>query len=242
MNQLIKELTDQAGDLPQSKPARLTGWQLWLKYLIPIIFSLVLIIPGYTYFVVSQAGQTLFGPDVAADQRFYTLFRLFGLYAFVFIWGQVILGPFMVPLGKMYGKNWFYFHRMQGIFALLLAMIHPSILYVAYIIRTGHFAWLKPVTDYTDLAIWAWLGVAACIIIIATVASALLMKNPWMRTKWHWIHSFIKLRRIRFGVGAQLCIRNGSADISDVDLVSIFCLNFYFSLSVSTLAAGSIGA
>lgn len=185
---LLAQLTDKAGTLPSDKRSSLSGWQQVLRYAIPVIFVIVLAIPAITYFIVNKAGDLLFGPGLPAEVRFYTLFRLFGLYAFTFLWGQLMVGPFMQPLGRLYGKNWFYFHRMQGLFALLLAVLHPIILYTAFIVWTGSLNWFEAVTTYTPHVVWVMLGETALALMIITVVTALLMNKPWMRGRWRWIH------------------------------------------------------
>lgn len=180
-------MSDQFGNLPGGLP-ELYGWQRVLQYSLPFIFLVVLIIPAWTYFVVNDAAASLFGPNVEPAMRFFTLFRLLGLYAFTFLWGQLMIGPFMKPLGKIYGKNWFYFHRMQGLFALLLACLHPLILYVGYITLTGRYGWLDAINAYTPKFTIALLGEIALLLMLLTISSALLMRKPWMKSKWHWIH------------------------------------------------------
>ena len=186
---LKDQLTDRAGNLPESQKVSLQTWQVALKYLIPLLFAVVLIIPGYTYFVVNDAGSLLFGEGITPEIRFYTLFRLFGLYALVFLWGQIMLGPFMQPLNRLYGKNWLYFHRTQGLFALLLAFLHPPILYTAYYVQTGTFNPMLAVEAYAgDQSMYAYLGMVALLLLLLTVFSAMMMRKPWMQKHWRKIH------------------------------------------------------
>jgi DMSO/TMAO reductase YedYZ heme-binding membrane subunit len=191
VSNLFDELTDKAGALPASKhPSPKSAFYVGLRAVLPLIFCFVLVVPGYTYFGIDHAAAELFGPNIEPAVRFYTLFRLFGLYAFTFLWGQVMFGPFMAPLGRMYGKNWYYFHRIQGVFALLLAVIHPLILYTAYYLQTSLFDPMSAAAQYVgpDYLLFVYLGITAETLLIVTVVSALLMRRPWMRKIWRYIH------------------------------------------------------
>lgn len=183
-----QELTDRVGRIP--RPPSSIQERVW-RWLVPLVFIVVLVIPGYTYFVSNEAGRWLFGAGVEPSTRFFVLFRLFGLYALVFLWGQIMLGLFMGPLARLYGHSWVYFQRWQGIFALLLAIMHPLILYVAYYLYTQVFNPVQAVAWYAGaLAGYAYLGMAALILMLVTVGSALLMRWPALQKRWRWVHLF----------------------------------------------------
>jgi DMSO/TMAO reductase YedYZ heme-binding membrane subunit len=183
---LLDQLTDRAGHMPG--PTSLPPALQVVRVVIPIVFTVILAIPAITYFGINGAAEMLFGADVTPEVRFYTLFRLFGLYAFTFVWGQIMVGPFMEPLGRLYGRNWFYFHRAQGIFALLLALLHPLIFYSAYIIWTGSYNWFAAVTSYTPHPLYVILGETALLFMVATVTTALLQRHPRVAPWWHRLH------------------------------------------------------
>jgi DMSO/TMAO reductase YedYZ heme-binding membrane subunit len=180
--------TIRAGTQSLAADQPLPASHQWLRLALPVGFLLVLTIPAFTYFVTNRAGDVLFGADIPTEVRFYTLFRLFGLYAFTFLWGQLMVGPFMKPLSRLYGQNWLPFHRLQGLLALLLAVLHPLILYVAFVVWTGSFNWFEAVLSYTPQVTWVWLGETALLLMALTITTALLMRRPWLRRKWHWIH------------------------------------------------------
>jgi sulfoxide reductase heme-binding subunit YedZ len=190
MRQLISELLDQVGTTADQNPDSQPIWTRVVKYALPIVFLIVLVVPGYTYFVVNRAADLLFGPGVDPAVRFYTLFRLIGLYAFVFLWGNIMLGAFMIPLNKLYRRNWLYFHRWQGIFALLLAFLHPPVLWLGYYLQSGSLSPVGALERYVGepMMLFGLFGVAASILLLITVSSALLMRQPRMRRSWRWIH------------------------------------------------------
>jgi DMSO/TMAO reductase YedYZ heme-binding membrane subunit len=186
MSSITDQLLDRAGVL-ENEPVVSKTWLKAIKYLLPVLFLAALIIPGFTYFVTNRAGSVLFGPGIPPAIRFYTLFRLFGLYAFTFVWGQLMFGPFMTPLGKLYGRNWFYFHRMEGIFALFLATLHPIIFYTAFYLDTGSTDFVHGISHYTSSPA-GYLGPVAWTLLVTTVLTALCMRKPWLQKRWRWIH------------------------------------------------------
>lgn len=161
---------------------------LLLKILIPTIFFIVFLIPGYTYFIVnSDETSLLFSSNLDSTSKAYILFRLFGLYAFTLIWSQTILGPFMNPLRRLYGAVVLKIHRVEGVFAFTFAILHPLLFYTAYLSSPNNRGVLFALEDYLgkNLLIYGMLGQLALFLMACTVISALLAR--YIRV-WRTIH------------------------------------------------------
>lgn len=163
-----------------------------LKFLIPFIFAVVFIIPGYTFFVINKdSTSVLFSSNPSSSEFLYTLFRLFGLYGFTFVWGQIVLGPFMLPLRGLFGSGILKVHRIEGIFALTFSILHPLIFYLAFLNTPKHGAIYTALYDYfggSSLTIYGYLGPIALNLMIVTVVTALLANTNWFINKWRYFH------------------------------------------------------
>lgn len=87
-----------------------------MNYLFVFIYSILLFIPGYT---VLQNGNTGEIP--------YFFLRLTGLYAFVLIFIQIMLGAFMNYWRTVFGPKILNFHIREGILAYGLILAHPAL-------------------------------------------------------------------------------------------------------------------
>jgi methionine sulfoxide reductase heme-binding subunit len=96
--------------------------KLLLRYILIFGYLYLLFIPGYIFFV-SRPGLPLNNA---------TLYPLLGLYAFTLVALQVIIGANMRRLRPIFGPKLLQFHRYQGIFALLFALIHPFMVMSAF--------------------------------------------------------------------------------------------------------------
>lgn len=160
-----------------------------LKVIIGAIFLIVFLIPGYTFFFVNQEPLQVLNSNASLSTKLYVLFRLFGLYGFTFIWSQIVLGPFRNPLTRIFGPIVLKLHITGGIFALTFATLHPLLFYLAYYLATKN-APAMALLDYLgeDRLIFGLMGMTAWILMITTVATAILRNNPWFVNKWRYIH------------------------------------------------------
>lgn len=151
-----------------------------LKIILGSVFLIVFLIPGYTFFVVNHG--TL--------DNLYSVFRLLGLYGFTLIWGQLILGPFMPLLRRLFGSLALTLHIIEGIFAIVFATLHPLLLGLAYYVATKDLIIWNSFANYLPASnqIYGYLGLIAWILLVCTVITALLRKRPWFINKWRYIH------------------------------------------------------
>lgn len=162
-----------------------------LKIFLLLIFVIVFIIPGYTFFLVNpEPVQTLFSTSGFSSARIYILFRFFGLYAFTLIWAQLVIGPFMSPLARIFGAQIIRWHRIQGVFALVFATIHPLLFYTAFLLGSSSASLFSALPNYLGegLLIYGLMGIIAWTLMVTTVITALLRNRPWMVKYWHYIH------------------------------------------------------
>lgn len=184
-----------------------------LQVLILLLFIASFIIPGYTFFFVSNTQQVLFGEGIDTATKLYTVFRLFGLYAFTMVWNQVMLGTFRLPLTKLFGTNILKLHMTTGLFTLLFATLHPLFFYTAQMLSGQPLNLLDPFTDYLGpLAIYGWLGEAAFFIMILTVTTAKLRTKSFLQKHWRKIHFlnyiiFILVFLHSFNIGAEVSLQ-----------------------------------
>ncbi len=97
-----------------------------LRFVLLLVYLVVFFVPGYTFFAKSS-GTTEILTSGQADLsiKLFTIFRLFGLYAFTLVWSQIMLGAFRLPLTRLYGARVLKLHMALGIFTLLFASFHP---------------------------------------------------------------------------------------------------------------------
>lgn len=158
-----------------------------LKYFLICLYLLIFIVPGYIYFVVNQTGESLFASDINIQSRMLILFRLFGLYAFVLVWSQVVLSTLRKPLQQLFGSRIIKMHIFLGTFTLLFALTHYSLFTVANLLNgldpiKGIAIYLGP------YVIYGYLGVLAFYLMVLTVVSGLLRAMPFMEHYWRKIH------------------------------------------------------
>lgn len=155
-----------------------------------LVYTVALLIPGYTFFIATPGNlQALFSQS--STNVFFTLFRLFGLYAFVFVWVQVMLGSFMPLFIGIFGSKALKFHISQGIFVLLFAFLHPIIFYLASFLATPEIPFWDALAHYfgvTGLPLYPYLGPVALTLMVITVITAKLRARPLLRKHWRIIH------------------------------------------------------
>ena len=126
------------------------------------------------------------------------MFPLLGLYAFTFVTWQVLIATNLRWLRKLFPRV-IYFHRFEGGFALLFAVLHPTFILIGF----GLVSYLHLRFVSSNLRWWLIPSFAALTILLGTVITASLawrgMNIPWWR-KLHrlnylvfalvWIHSW----------------------------------------------------
>lgn len=151
----------------------------FIKYFLTLIWICVLILPIWLF--VSLRTTAAFGSAA-------TIFPLIGLIAFTLIWSQIMFGAFMKLLTN-YFPNIFKFHIIQGITALLFAILHPSLRVIS--LPTQHMIdYFKFKIDFVDptLVSFVYIGEAALLLLICGVFAGLLRNWPPVQRYWHWVH------------------------------------------------------
>jgi len=134
--------------------------------------------------------------DLGASLRL--MFPLLGLYAFTFVSWQLLVATNVRWLRKLWPRV-INFHRFQGGFALLFAVLHPTFILIGFgLVNYLHFRFVSP-----NLRWWLIPSYTALIILLGTVTTAYLawrgMNIPWWR-RLHklnylvfalvWLHSW----------------------------------------------------
>lgn len=152
-----------------------------LRVLIPLIYLLALILPGYYFFQARGSLAFIQAPDASTISLL--IFPLFGLYAFTFVWVQLMIGTNLPYLRGIFRWSETY-HRTQGLFTLLFALTHPLLL----LFGVGFEAYRQFQFVNPQLLPWAILGQVQLFLLLLTVATALLRKRPWLQQRWKYIH------------------------------------------------------
>ena len=160
------------------------------------LYLAALLMPVYLFFHDRGGTAWLHGLTLKSD--FQLLFPLLGLYAFTFVTWQVLVATNLRWLRKLWPKV-LQFHRFQGSFALLFAILHPFFILLGFgVISELHLSYVA-----SSLKWWLLPAVTALTIMLATVSTAILawrgMNIPWWR-KLHrlnylvfalvWLHSW----------------------------------------------------
>lgn len=162
-----------------SNPQTLQWWKWPARLLFFALYFSALVLPAWIFFQ-TRSGLNIF---TDADVQTYSvlLFPLVGLYAFTFVWAQLLLGAGMGLWRRVF--SWIEpFHRAQGAFVLLLALLHPTM--IAY----GYGLELYLSRDYVaaESLPYLYLGYFQLLLLFCTVGTAILMK--WKRLKHLWLY------------------------------------------------------
>lgn len=158
-----------------------------LKGTLLLLYAAGLVLPIYIFF--HNRGGTAFLQAANLKLSLQLLFPLVGLYAFTFVAWQVLLATNLRWLRKLW-PNIIQFHRFQGSFALLFALVHPTFIALGYGMGAYlHFRYVSP-----GLRWWLLPGYTALTILLLTVITASLAwygRNiPWWR-KLHRLNYFV---------------------------------------------------
>ncbi len=123
-----------------------------------------------------------------------TLQRLTGLWAFIMLSIQIILGAFMTRLTEKFGGWIFRFHIFQGIIVYLLIITHPLLFTVFnYVSGRG----LDPFNTFIDICVlcdnktefaYNFGRLAFWLITAAVFAGYFRLSNVFLRVHWKKIH------------------------------------------------------
>jgi hypothetical protein len=141
----------------------------------------ILVLPAWIFFSKRGGIGFLDGADFTTSSTL--LFPLVGLYAFTFVWSQLMIGANLWFLRRLI-PSLTHFHRSQGIAVLFFALLHPLLLLVG----VGFNDYLKMEFVDPTLKLFVWLGEIQLLLILITVCSALLRRRTWMRRWWRRIH------------------------------------------------------
>lgn len=152
-----------------------------LRFVLIISYLTILLLPGLVFF--SQRGG--FGNLQTDNFRAFASFAfpLFGLYAFTLIWLQTIIGMNLIFFNRFFNQI-LNFHRVQGLFALLLATTHAFS--VPYIFGLQEYITLKFLPQ--SERIFAFFGSVGLYLLLLTVFVAFFRSKKLFKRIWRYIH------------------------------------------------------
>jgi|GEM_PF-425767 len=157
-----------------------TRLKLLGKIALPLIYLIALNSPAIAFFSMRPASLVFGAPDLKTFS--ILIFPLVGLYAFTLVWAQIILGSGMPWWRHVY--TWIEkFHRTQGVFVLLFAGLHPTLLFYVYLWDYLDFPFVS-----RDHVFYAWMGEFQLTLIIITVGTALLRNTRFIKRFWRYLH------------------------------------------------------
>lgn len=162
-------------------------WISVLRYLLPLTLALVLIAPAVIFF--SERGGLEFLEGATFQDTNLYLFPLVGLYAFMFVWLQLMIGSNINYLRRVYPRIEL-FHRTEGIFAILFAMVHPTMRYFGLGLDPLEYLKTQQETVVPALQVYLWLGYFQLTLLTVAVAAALLRKTKLLQKHWRKFHYF----------------------------------------------------
>lgn len=157
---------------------------------IVVVFAVALVLPGYAFF--HDRHGTAFLTGVHGKTVLQVFFPLVGLYAFTFVTAQVLIATNLRWLTTLW-PGVIRYHRAQGTFALLFAVLHPLFILVGF----GLASMLSNGFVRPGLARWTVPSYAALAILIFTVATALL---AWSGRRLSWWRNVHRLNYLVFGL------------------------------------------
>lgn len=152
-----------------------------LRWLLLIVYAAIFAYIVSSFFSLRGGLAFLEGADLKTANRL--LFPLAGLIAYFLVWGQVMIGSNLDWVRKhLPGIE--TFHRRQGVFALLFALLHPTLL----LWGVGFEVFMRG--DFVDpaLSLFVWFGRVALLLIVLTAGTALLRRTRWFRRLWRRLH------------------------------------------------------
>lgn len=166
---------------------------MWNKQLVKsgliLLYLTALCIPVYAFF--HDRGGTAFLHSLSYRVSLQLIFPLLGLYAFTFVTWQVLIATNLRWLRRLW-PHILQFHRFQGSFALLFAVVHPSFILIGFgLSKYLHYSFVAP-----PLRWWLVPAYTGLTIMVATVLTAHL---AWIGRNLPW---WRKLHRLNYLVFA----------------------------------------
>lgn len=113
----------------------------WLSTARRLLWIVLLSIPGVAWILTAGDLEVYSGEAVPEGQVLYLLSKLFGLYAFVCMWAQIMYGLLgsdgRATLRVDHGHS---FHKKLGTLVLGTVLVHLTLFLAAVSTRTHHFA------------------------------------------------------------------------------------------------------
>ena len=150
-----------------------------------------LVIPGLTWLLTTSDLQSYFAYQNLDGQFLYVLSKLFGLYAVVFVWLQLLGGLLKPQVEKYYSPLSVRFHKTMGSVSFLLVILHVILFITAVSLRNDHIAWklLIPKFDQGYYAFMLTMGLLALgLMTIGILARGVLLRYSSAK---RWMHRFI---------------------------------------------------
>jgi DMSO/TMAO reductase YedYZ heme-binding membrane subunit len=146
-------------------------------------FAAALALPAVAFFHDRNGLSFLDG--VHGRALLQVFFPLVGLYAFTFVTAQVLIATNLYSLTKLWPGTIRY-HRAQGIFALLFAVLHPLFILIGFGAATffSYSGYLRPGVS----AGWIVPAIIALAILLLTVSTAVLAWSGRRVAWWRNVH------------------------------------------------------
>lgn len=152
--------------------------------LIPPLLALGILVDVWLTFFAMNGGLADLTRDPATAA--FAAFRLAGLTAFTLLGFQVLTGPTMKLWERLYGPNFYRFHAYQGLFTLLFALLHPTLLLIyLWLDKIGYFTFAG---SYPYQYYFGPLALFLMLVTVGTAAWTILFNKPRFQKSWHWIH------------------------------------------------------
>ncbi len=161
-----------------------------LRVIVLAVFLLALVLPAYAFF--HDRNGTAFLHGLHGRSLLTVLFPLVGLYAFTFVTIQVLITTNLRWLSQLW-PGVIRFHRVEGLFALLFAVLHPVFILVGF----GSAAFFAHRFVRPGLARWLIPSSTALAILLFTVVTAML---AWSGLRIRWWRAVHRLNYLVFGL------------------------------------------
>lgn len=199
-----------------------------IKHLLLSFYIILLSFPLITLYFTSGGIDGITSQFTNFQTATYFLLRLVGLYAFVLLFIQLMVGAFMFEVRRIFGSKMLAFHITQGITIYILIFLHPT-LYVLFNIESNGFlqGLYSLLPKFVQSELYYNLGRTAFLLFTVGIFAGLFRTRPYLLKHWRKLHS---LNYIAFGL---IIIHSGGVG-SDT---STFPMNMMYPLSWLGLSA-----
>lgn len=151
------------------------------------IYLAALYLPLHEFF--NNRGGTEILQGLSAQSVLQVLFPLLGLYAFTFVTFQVLVATNLWWLRKLW-PNVINFHRFQGSFALLFALLHPFFILAGFGLGS-YFSYEFVSSEQKPWLVPAYIAITILLLTVGTALLAWQGRNvPYWR-KLHRLNYFV---------------------------------------------------